>query len=206
MGTPTVSNIIKSGATIYVAPVGEPWPDPTAVKYGDPWPGNWERIGFTKEKTALAYEDETFDITVDEVLAPVRRTRTGEKATLETVLAETTADYLHLVTGEQDEVTVVSAGAGQRGYEEVGIGDVSIIPERQWAIEGMYLADDGSEYPVRVYIHRGTAKLNGTLEFSRKGNDYTGIPLQVEALADLSKPRGKRLIVFQRITQKATDE
>jgi hypothetical protein len=53
---------------------------------------------------------------------------------------------------------------------------------------------------VRFFIPRGTAKLNGDLKFSRRDDDYTGVPLQVNALADVDDAIDPgRMFVFQHV-------
>lgn len=202
MGTPVVTNILKTGAWVYYAPTGESEPDETSVAYQAAWGGNWARIGYTKEPLTLTYESEEMDIEVEEVLAPVRRHRIKETAMFETMLSETTAAYLQLVGGGQGTVSTTAAGAGQKGYEEITIGNEPLLTEKAWGFEGLYVDTAGVEQPVRVFIYKGTARVNGGLEFSQKTDDYVGIPLQVNALADTSS--SNRLFKFQRVTASAT--
>lgn len=202
MADPVVANIVKSGAIVWSAPVGEALPDETLIAYGAVWGGNWTRMGFTKEPLSFAYEDERMEIEVEEVLAAVDQHRIKESVTFETVLAELTAEYLHLAAGGQGTVTTTPAGSGQKGYEEVTFGDEAVIAKREWGFEGLFLDSAGTEQPIRVFVYRGTATLNGALEFSKKSDEYTGIPLQVRALADTEN--GNRLWTFQRVTAPAT--
>lgn len=195
MSTPNVFNILKSGAVVWYAPVGEAFPDPAVIGAGDDWAGNWERIGSTKTPTALKYTTDEHSATVDEFLGAVRRFRINEALALETTMAELTADYLALATG----MTASLAGSGTP-YEELVVGDTPCLPELEWGFEGILCGQTGIDTPVRFFIPRGTAKLNGDLTFSQKDNDYTGVPLQVNALADvddLTDPG--RMFVFQRV-------
>jgi hypothetical protein len=200
MSTPAVANIIKSGAVLWKAPTGESNPDETSVAYGASWGGNWERLGYTKEPLTLAYESEEFDIEVDEVLAAVKRVRTGEGLTLETVLAELTAEYLQEAASDQDTVSETAQGASQKPYEETGLGGEPLLSEYKWGFEGLFVNASGDEEPVRVFIHKATATLNGELEFSQKSDDYTGVPIQIKALADTTQSAGQELMLFQRVT------
>jgi len=204
MGTPSVTNLVKTGAVLWEAPVGESKPDATTVDFGDSWGGNWERAGYTKAPFTAAYESEEADITVEEVLAAVKRFRIGESLVCETVLAELTAEYLQLAASNQDTVSEVAAGASQDGYEETGLGGEVVLTERAWGVEGMFIESDGTEQPIRIFIHKGTAVLNGALEFSKKGDDYPGIPIQIKALADTSQSRGQELMLWQRVTAEKT--
>jgi len=204
MGNPVVANIIKSGAALWVAPVGEANPDVTTVGYGDAWGGNWERVGFTKEPLAMAYESEESDVKVEEELGAVKRFRIDESLALETVLAELTAAYLQLAASEQDDVAETPAGASQKGYEETGLGGEVRLSEKKWGFEGLFVNADDDEEPIRMFVHKGTAVLNGELKFSKKDDDYTGIPIQIKALTDPSQSAGQKLCLFQRVTAEAT--
>jgi hypothetical protein len=204
MGTPTVANIVKSGAKLYRAPVGEALPDVTTVVYGAAWGGNWEQFGYSKEPMKMGYESDEFGIEVEEELGELRRVRVKEGMTMETILAELTAEYLQAAASNQDDVTEVAAGAAQRGYEETGLGGVVTLSEYAWGIEGMHLADDGSEFPIRVFIWKATSTVNGQLTFGWKDSDYVGIPIQIKALVDPSKSAGQKLCKFQRVTAEAT--
>jgi hypothetical protein len=204
MGTPTVANIIKSGAVLWAAPVGETRPDESSIAYGAAWGGNWARVGYTKEALTLAYESEEADIEVEEELASVKRTRIKESVTLETVLAELTGEYLQLAASNQNTVTTTSPDVGQKGYEETGLGGVSTLTEKAWGFEGLYINANDEEEPIRVFVHKGTAMLNGALEFSQKSDEYVGVPIQVKALADTTQNAGQKLVLFQRVTSEAS--
>lgn len=204
MGNPTVADVIKTGAVLYNAPVGEANPDETSVGYGDAWGGNWERTGYSKAPFTLAYESEETDVTVEEVLAAIKRFRIGEGLTAETVLAEMTGEYIQLAASNQDAVSETGAGASQDAYEETGLGGEVVLTERKWGVEGMYVDADGNKQPIRIFIHKATATLNGNLEFSKKGDDYPGIPIQIKALADTSQSAGQELMIWQRVTGEKT--
>lgn len=204
MSNPNVTNIVHSGASLYVAPTGETRPDETTVAYGAAWGGNWARVGYTKAPLTLAYASEEAEIEVEEELAPVKRRRIKETLTLETVLAELTAGYLQMAASNQDTVTTTAPGASQKGYEETGLGGKSVLTEKAWGFECMHIDASGNEQPIRVFVHIGTATINGNLEFSKKGSDYPGIPIQIKALADTSQSAGQKLCLFQRVTANAS--
>lgn len=206
MANPSVTNILKTGAVLWYAPTGENRPDETSVAYGGSWGGNWARVGYTKQQLTLAYESEETDIEVEEVLAPVKRFRISESLTIETVLAELTAAYLQLAASNQDTVTETSQGAEQDAYEETGLGGEVILTEKAWGFEGLYIDADGNEQPVRIFVHKGTARVNGELEFSQKADGYPGIPIQIKALADTTQSTGQELLLWQRVTDEMSGE
>ena len=205
MSNPEVANVLKTGAIIYYAPVGEAEPDETTVVYGDDWGGNWARMGYTKAPTAFGYEDERAAINVEEELSPIDEWRTSEDLNIETVLAELTADYLRHAAGYDDVVSTTAAGAGQKGFEEMSLGGEVKVQKYAYGLEGLYLNANGDEEPVRIFVWKATAKLNGQLEFSKKNDDSSGgIPLQLHALTDTTQSAGEKLFTFQRVTAEAS--
>jgi hypothetical protein len=205
MGEPVVSNIIVGGATVYYAPVGESIPSETSVGLGEDWGGNWERFGYTKAPLAAMFEEERSDVDVEEHLTAVKRTPTKRGFAIETTLAELTPDYFNLAAGA-GTVTEVAAGAGQRAYQEYAVGDDVILDEYVWGFEGMYVDDNGNQFPVRWFIWKGNSKVNGNISFSKRNGEYPGIPLRVDALADPSQSVGEELYKWYKVTAKATDE
>ncbi len=204
MADPVVANIVKSKATIYVAPVGTAAPDETSVAYGVAWGGSWVRVGYTKDGVKVAYDSKEFEIEVEEVLAALARLRIGEALTLETMLSEMTGTYLQLAAGGQGTLSTTPPGVGQAGYESWGIGGEVDITEKAWGFEARYKDSSGNEFPIRFFIHKATAKLNGALEFSQKSTNYSGIPLQIAALADTTQSVGAQLFSWYRVTAAAT--
>jgi len=204
MSNPVVANIIKSGAVLWQGPVAEAKPSTTEPVYGAAWGGNWVRVGYTKAPLTLAYTSTEAEIAVEEELGSVKRVRTAEAAVIETVLAELTAAYLKLGGGDQRVVTDQAAGASQKAYEMTGLGGVAEIAEYQWGFEGLFINASGDDEPIRFFVHKGTAMLNGNLEFSQKTDDYSGVPIQIKALTDTSKAAGLKLVQFYRFTAEAT--
>lgn len=200
MATPNVFNILKSNAVLYYAPVGEAEPDETSVAAGAAWGGNWERVGATKEPLTCLYEDEHTEVNIEESLSAVHRFRTSESLTLETVLAELEADYLQLLL--EGTVTDTAAGAGQVGFEELPAGGVALRTSYAWGFEGVYQDSGGNNHAARVFIYRATARLNGELMFSKREDDYLGVPIQVQALSHATNLGD--LFKFQRVTAVAT--
>lgn len=194
------SDIILSPATIYFAPVGETLPDETTVEYGDAWGGNWAQLGYTLAPLAVGYSREEYEVEVEQITLPIKRIKTKESVTLETTLAEVTAANLQLAIG--GTVTTTAAGAGQRAFEELKAGGDTVLDEYAWGIEGLHQDAAGNRFPARLVIYKGTATLNGQLEFSKKKE--SGLPLQIKALADTGKAVGQQLLSFQRVTAEAT--
>lgn len=199
MADPVVTNILKSGAVAWIAPEGTAFPDETTVNAGAAWGGAWVRMGFTKEPLKLAYDDENHNIEVEEFLAAVGRKRIGEESKMETVLSELTGDYLKYAM--DGALTTTAAGAGQKGFEELLVGNDSEKPVYAVGFEGIRYNATGVALPIRIGYWRCTIRLNGELEFSRRSDDHTGVSIQVEALANTTTGR---VIWFNRVTAPAT--
>jgi hypothetical protein len=191
-----VEDIFLGPVKVWRAPSGTAKPDETTIAFGEAWGAGWTVLGYTKTPTSMNYETEELDVKIEESLGAVKRRKTDEALTIETTLAELTAANMAVAVGG----TVVStvAGAGQRAYEELEVGDEPVLTEYAWGLEGEYVDSAGASFPVRFFVHKGTAKLGGALEFGKE--DYPGITLQVKALMDLTQTAGERLFVMQRVT------
>ena len=197
-----VSDIIIAPATIYTAPVGEALPSESSVAYGAAWGGNWVNVGTTLTPVSLSYSGDLYELEVEQLAGAVKRLKTKENAMIETSLAELTgANLNYLVDGT---LTTTAASASVRGNEKVEAGGNTYISERAWGFEGLFKVDVTIQLPVRIFLYRANAILNGKLEFSKKA--ATGLPLQVQGLLDTTKVVGKQLLMFQRVTAKKTDE
>lgn len=199
MSNPVVSNILKSGAIAWLAPYGEAFPDDTTIDAGDAWGGNWARIGFTKEPLKLAYEDENHEIKVEEYLAAVDRKKISEKSMMETVLSELIGDYLQYVM--DGTLTQTAAGASQKAFDELLIGNDSEKTKYAIGFESIRYDANGVALPQRIGYYKCTLRLNGELLFSKRNDDYTGVPLQAMALMDTTVGR---LIWTNLVTAPAT--
>ena len=189
------AHIILGPVKVYRAPVGEAKPNENSVGYGVAWGGNWVAFGLTEAPLSCNYSAEYFEAKVQEVLAAVKRRKTSEEMTLETVLAELTLDNLQMGTG--GTVTDTAAGAAQVGKEELEAGNTAVMGEYAWGFEGEYRTDAGVQFPLRFGVFRGTSTLNGPLEFGKEGQP--GVNLQVKALNDGSQSAGKQLFWVQKV-------
>lgn len=203
MGTPTASNILKTGATLYYAPVGEALPDETTVALGAAWGGNWERVGYTEDGVTLGYSDTRHRVEVEESLIAVKEVRIAEEMVVETTLAETTAEYLVLLIGG-GAVSTTAAGASQKAYEQVGLGNEGTPQEYSIGLEGTFVAADGVEHPVRWFFDRVTLSLGGEMKYSRRSADHTTLPFRAAVLAPVTAGFSGRPFIFQRVTAPAS--
>lgn len=195
-----VTDILVTPATIYYAPVGETLPDESSVDYGEAWGGNWTNLGYTLEPVSLSYETETFELEVEQITLPVRRVRTKETVMVETSLAEMTGANLALVV--DGTVTTTAAGVGQVGFDEILAGGSVDLSEYAWGFEGFRVTAANVRLPVRVFLYRGQAVLNGQLTFAKGAG--VGIPIQIKALPDTTQDAGEQILVIHNVTAVAT--
>lgn len=201
MGAPSAGNILKSGAAMWYAPVGEARPDETSVAAGAAWGGNWARVGFTKAPLAFKFSQDIWLGQTEEMLGPVAARKIGQSLEMETMLSELTGEYLNLVTGGNSTLTTTAAGAGQVGFEQMPLANDSGIDVLAIGFEGSLWDANNVELPFRVFLDNAIFILNGDLEFSKRNDDYTGVPIRAIALTPTT---AATMFTWQRVTAPAT--
>lgn len=195
-----VTDILITPAKVYKAPVGEALPDESSIDYGEAWGGNWVDVGYTLQPVTLKYDRAIFDLMVEQVNGAVKRRVTDEKAIIETVLAESTPTNISLAIG--GTVTTTAAGVGQVAYQELKAGGKITLQELAWGLEGLYENATGVQFPMRIFLYKATAILNGPLTFAKAAG--LGVPIQISGLNDTGKTVGEQMISIQRVTAVAT--
>ncbi|HMR01770.1 MAG TPA: hypothetical protein PKA43_00200 [Candidatus Competibacter phosphatis] len=195
-----VTDILITPAKIYRAPVGEALPDETSVAYDGAWGGNWTDLGYTLQPITMAHSRALFELFVEQINGAVKRRVNDEKAIFETVLAEATPTNLSYAVG--GTVTTTPAGASQKAFQDLDVGGEWIIGEAAFGLEGLYENATGVQFPLRIFIYKATCVMNGQLQFAKAAG--AGIPIQISAINDTAKDRGKQLFKFQRVTAAAT--
>lgn len=197
-----VADIIIAPANLYRAPVGEVLPDEDTIGFGTAWGGGWVNMGYTLTPVSLAWNQEIFKLEVEQLTAAVKTLRVGEEGMIETTLAELTAANMNLLM--DGVVTTTAAGAAVRGSEILRAGGKVSITEYAWGIEGLFKVDGTIKLPYRVFFYKGTAILNGQLQFGKRV--AAGLPIQITAIPDDTKTAGEQMIEIQKITAKNTVE
>ena len=195
-----VADIILSPATVWYAPVGETLPDENLIDYGEAWGGNWVSVGYTSIPLSVSLTRETYEVMVEQLTTPVREMIIRENLLFETALAELTGDNLLLALG--GTLTETAAGAAQRAMDELEMGGDPDIAEYAFGFEGFYKDAAGTQFPVRLFVYKGVAIMNGALQFSKA--QASTIPMQIKAKADTSKVVGKQLVKIQKVTATGT--
>jgi hypothetical protein len=197
-----IEDIILSPATkIYKAPVGEALPADT-VAYDAAWGGNWTALGYTTTPLALRYETETYEAFVEQVTAAVKEILTKESVIAETTFAELTSEIMALAFNGTASAT--PAGAGQPAKTELVAGGASALNTYAFGFEGFYQSSAGTKFPLRIFVYKANAVLNGQMELSK--NKEMGIPLQIKGKIDTSKAAGQQLIKVVKITAAGSSE
>jgi len=195
----TASDIIVTGARVFIGTVGSLLPAP-ALAVDAAWPTGWRDVGFTLEPTKLMYKFDLLEIFVEQTMGAVRRRRVKEEASVETVMAEHTAGNLALAMAAT--ATATAATTLVPGYEEVTIGGDPNLPLYMVGVEGGYNDEDEAFFPIRLFLWLANSADGGTLEYAR--DKPAGITLKLSALADPTKPRKQQLFKIQRVTEPAT--
>lgn len=194
-----VADILRGPVTVWYGPVGETPPDDD-VAFGVALGGNWTKIAYTQAPLSANYEVDELDIEVEQELTALDRVKTAERLTMETALSEITSANMAIATS--GTATTTAAGADQVGKDELVVGGERIIDKKAWAFEGEYVDSSDNVFPVRIFVWKATAILNGAQEYGK--GSYPGIPLQIKALVDTTKPSGQKLFKMQRVTAEAT--
>lgn len=194
----SVANLMVSPADFWISAKGTALPDETSVAAGASWGAGWTNLGFTSSPLAVGFDQETFDMEVEQSPNIVKQILTKATVELEVTLAEITAANLKYALGTSASVATVAAGAGQHGFETLTFGGDVLIPEYQVGFEAVNLDASNNKLVTRFFLYRVVLKLGGTLEFSKKA--ATGIPLQITAMADTTKSLGAQIGEMQRVT------
>lgn len=189
-------DIIISPASIYYSATATGLPSENSIDYGEAWGGGWTSVGVTLTPLVINYSRELFELEIEQATAPIRAIITKENVGAETTLGEMTAANLVLAFGGTS--TPTAAGPAQVAKEELKAGGTVTLPIYQWGFEGLYQTDAGDEYPLRIFFYRGSAALNGNLQFSKKA--AAGIPLRIVGYVDTTKTVGEQIILIQKVT------
>jgi hypothetical protein len=108
MPTPTLTNVITGGATIYTGAASLAMPASTVV-LGAAWPAGWTYAGGTDSGLVFGIAKNTQDRTIDEQSTPVNVDTLSTDVTVAVTLAEDTIENIKLSAGSG--TLVVNAGA-----------------------------------------------------------------------------------------------
>ena len=104
--------IVAGPAKVYLAPIGEAFPD-----INEEPAGNWQDMGDTEGGVSVEIGQDVTELSTDQVIAPIKVIRTGESVTITFALAEATLENLAKVLNDIT-VTDVAPGSGTAGYRK----------------------------------------------------------------------------------------
>ena len=194
-----ISDIVVTAARLFHSPIGTASPLDT-LDVDAAWPAGWVSVGYTLEPVKASYTFDVLNVMVQQEMGTVKRIRIKEALKLGTILAELTATNMALAFA--GEVTTAAATATLAGYEEFSIGGKYELPMAQWGIEGSYVDEEENLRPIRVFVWKATAAAGGEVVFNRE--QVAGIPLEIAALHDRSKAKGRRLMAARRVLEDPT--
>lgn len=183
------SDVLVSPAYIWYAPVGEALPAVDTIGAGTAWGGQWKNLGYTLEPVSVGLDTQTFELYVQQLLAPLRILRTQQELTFESVLAEMTGQNLGLVF--DGAVVTTAASPTLVGKDVVTVkGDKVDVSVYAVGIEGIRVTDANARVPVRFFLPKASIILNGPLAFAKDAG--AGIPVSIKGLVDNS---GNQMII-----------
>ncbi len=153
--------IICAPLTVYIAPVGEAFPDVDEVPAG-----NWLKLGTSGDKNIT---EEGLTVQHPQALeyfrmfgstGPRKVTRTEEDFILSFMLADLTLEqYAHILNTKT--VTDTPAASGTPGYREISLHRGRTVTQRALLVRGAspYLDDGNSQYQVPIVVHSGSPEV-----------------------------------------------
>lgn len=189
-------NILVSGAFIWIAPEDTSIPDETTISAGEDWGGAWDYMGLTTAPLTLNSNTTEFSVDVQQLSTPVLSAITSEDLSLNTTLAELTAENLQLVFG--GNITTTAAGAAQVAYKELKAGGRTQRAVKMLGFEGKTALTSGTLVPVRWFFHRVQISLGGNMNFDKGA--ASGIPITIKVLSDDAQAEDEKLFIFQRVS------
>lgn len=201
MATFNSDSVLLTAANILYAPLSTALPDETTVDWnslGD-WTG-WTHLGYTATPARISYTYDVAESFVEQSTAPIKQSKTNERATVSLEFAQFDGDVLEILL--DGTATDTAAGASQKAYTKVVTGGSTTLNEYMFALEGVRVDAAGNDQPVRVFFYRGTIRVNGDIQFAKA--NMTTLPAQITALLDSGKTVGQQLMEVHIVTAAAS--
>lgn len=193
-------DILIGYARLWLAPVGEAFPDETTIDYGDAWGGNWAYVGDTLEPLVVALERNIVSVEIQQATTPVKESIVSMVPSLQTTVAVHSMTLLNQILG--GTLTTTAAGASQKGWQRLQYGGEADIDYFAVGFEALYKTSLNVQEPVRYLYWKGSLTLNGNINFDKGAP--TGIPINITILTDTSQASGMQLGEIHYITAEAT--
>ena len=166
--------ILTGVGYLYIAPVGESFPDVNTTPAG-----NWSCLGETEGGVKVTPSQSIEKLRVDQETGPVKAVRHEEDLKIETSLAVFTLETIADVLG--NTVTDIAPGSGTIGTRKVGLHSGGTVDEYSLLFRGKSPYGD---YPAQYEVPRGIFDMD-EISMEYKKDDKTLIPIAFSALVDL---------------------
>jgi hypothetical protein len=168
--------LLHGAGQLYVAPVGEAFPDLDVTPAG-----NWVALGETKEGVTVTFDESIESIRVDQETGAVKAIRAEEDIMIETALAIGTLENLSYVING-NSVTDTAAGSGTIGTREIALYRGGVVQEFAFLFRAT--SPYGATYPAQYECPRGYFEGPGGLEYMK--DDTMVIPAIFHVMVDLT--------------------
>lgn len=196
-------DILIGPGKLYRAPLDEANPDESTVAFGSAWGGNWTDMGDLIEGSpvTLGMPEEFTKVYTEQSTAPKNAVRTRREVMIKATLAEHSVANMAVILQGTAETTA-AAGGGQKGFSEIPFGTESEVDFYKWGIEATRKDANGTQQPVRWFLHKGYIRLSGDTAYAKR--TPTGIPVEITILGDGSQSAGEELGILQIVESAAT--
>ncbi len=184
-------DVLLGAGNILYAPLATVLPDETTVAYNTltGWAAGWIHLGYTNTPIQINYSYDVTELFVEQSSAPIIQRKNNERITIDVELSQFNGLNLAVATGGTN--TTTAAGAAQKAYDRiVGGGDI-VLDEWMFGIEGVRPDANNIDQPVRFFLHRGTIRANGAIQFAKAGGTF--IPVQITGLLSSGLAVGAQL-------------
>ena len=179
--TPTSPYVLIDGARILYAPLASTLPADSVALGGD-WPVAWKEIGYTTEPAKVTTSFDVYKLMVQQRSTYIYKKKTSSDVRLETRMADFSADSLKLTMGGNK--TTVAATSGVPPVDVYTYVDDIIIPANMWAVEGGFIFDPVTVYPVRIFLFSASPSEGTDFEINREREAAPVLNLEAASISD----------------------
>jgi hypothetical protein len=192
------TDVLLTAANVLYAPMATALPDETTVAYNTltGWAAAWVHLGYTATPAQITYSYDVTELFVEQSTAPILQRKNNERVTIDIELSQFSGTNLALLFAGTN--TATAAGASQKAFSQVVSGGDPVLDEYMFALEGVRPDAAGIDQPVRVFIHRGTIRASGAIQFAKAGG--TTLPAQITGLLKSSLAVGSQLMEIHIVT------
>ena len=192
-------DIVLGYGKLYYAPLATANPDETTVAFDAAWT-SWTALGDTLEPVRFNLNEERVDVMTQQSQGILKRYRTVRKPTVRTVLAEHVGATLAMIWGGTNVIT--AAGAAQKAFNELKVGNEPIVSTYKFGLEVLYVASAGSKQAVRYFWNIGDIAPDGDTTYDKAKE--AGIPILINVFEDTGAAAGEEFMTMQVITSPVT--